>query len=164
MLTVLLMDVNATPFRRRRATEPSAECTWAGLVAATVAEELRRFKVIVGATRGLQGRLVVQAYRAADLVDGRPRRGARALSAVQRRVERGELVDGVRVDLWQLELQSRGPIALFGWVEAGQPDLEDDGLRAQPSAEALVGASLATDGMCELQLGTAPLSHAVAAA
>jgi hypothetical protein len=83
-------------------------------------------------------RLVVHCYRESDTVEGRPGRYARPLGSAQRSVSAAELAHGVQVDLVHFESEDEDDVVVLAWVEAGEPDLEYDGLEARPSADTVL--------------------------
>jgi hypothetical protein len=114
---------------RRRAAVAAG--SWLALLAAatlgdgasTVHAEVRADSVRDGAYR-----LVVQSYDRAD--------AARPVGSVQRAVTADELRNGVHVNLVELRgsQAARGAAApvIVAWIEAGEPNLEFDGLTARP--------------------------------
>jgi hypothetical protein len=78
-------------------------------------------------------RLVVQSYRPADVASGRPSAYARPLASAQRAVSHEELSSGVQLDLVHFGDWDDEPLVI-AWTEAGEPDLDYDGLEARPPA------------------------------
>jgi hypothetical protein len=131
----------------RAATRIAAGASWAALVAAAALGDSEFTHVharVVGEGRldgdGTSYRLVVQCYPRKSLGPASvPSLRAKPLGSLQRAVTPAELRRGVPVDLVQW---GRGDsAAVVAWVEPGVPDLEFDGLRARPSANAWFGAA-----------------------
>jgi hypothetical protein len=87
----------------------------------------------VGLVDGSTYRLVVQSYGS----DG----AARPVGSAQRAVTADELRHGVQVNL--VEFSGRGATrgaaepVVVAWIEAGEPNLEFDGLTARPGPDSL---------------------------
>ncbi len=134
-----------------RAARVAAGASWAALVAAAALGEDRFSHVrakIVGDGRLGAGeqtpttgyRLVVQSYpRTSVTRTSVPSVRAKPLGSLQRAITPDELDDGIAVDIvhWGVELGA-DPVVV-AWVEPGVPDLEFDGLRARPPADAWYG-------------------------
>lgn len=122
-----------------------ADSSWTALLAATEwgVNRLGRQQVWVRhrvvPTEGWL-RLIVQCYREADLVEGRPGRYARPLGSAQRTVSAVELARGVRVDVVHFESEDDADVAVIAWAEPGDAELEYDGLELRPSAETPLAA------------------------
>jgi hypothetical protein len=96
-----------------------------------------------GSALGTAYRLVVQSYDRASLSPASlPSARAKPLGSLQRAITPEELQRGVGVDLvnWSRGLREGAPVVV-AWVEPGTPDLEFDGLRARPPADAWFGAA-----------------------
>lgn len=123
--------------------------SWTSLVATTYGlDALGRLRVCVRArSAGLErGRLVVQVF-------SRTGAYARPLAAAQRAVTRDELMRGVEISLHpQARLPTSDEFHVLAWIEAGEPDLEYDGLRAVPNAPVSLGRVRAMRNRAELEL------------
>jgi hypothetical protein len=87
-------------------------------------------------------RLVVQSYARTSLSSASvPLLRAKPLGSLQRAVTPDELRRGVVVDLVHWGRGRLENAAVVAWVEPGVPDLEFDGLRARPPANAWFGAA-----------------------
>lgn len=138
---------------KRRATAAMTGVSWMALLAAatvgmgqlsTVRAQVmgRGAPLRADAVGGL--RLVVQSYDQLSVAGGElPRRGARALAAMQRAVTAEELRSGVWVDVLQVGGSGSTSLApvVVAWVEAGPPDLEFGALTARPAPGAVYGVS-----------------------
>ncbi len=123
---------------RRRAA--AAAGSWLALLAAatlgdgasTVHAEVRADSVRDGAYR-----LVVQSYDRAG--------AARPIGSLQRAVTADELRHGVHVNLVELRgaqaTASAAKPVIVAWIEAGEPDLEFDGLTARPQPGSSYGVA-----------------------
>lgn len=123
--------------------------SWTALVATTYGlDAFGRLRVVVRARSvGLErGRLVVQTFSKTGAY-------ARPLAAAQRAVTREELARGVEVSLHpQTALPAAHEFHVLAWMEAGDPDLEYDGLRAVPKAPVSLGRVRARRNHAELEL------------
>lgn|SRR5690606_17275909 len=123
--------------------------SWTSLVATTCGlDVLGRLRVAVRArSAGLErGRLVVQVFSKAGAY-------ARPVAAAQRAITRDELVRGVDVTLHpQARLPASSEFHVLAWIEAGEPDLEYDGLRAVPKSPVSLGRVRAMRNRAELEL------------
>jgi hypothetical protein len=127
----------------------AAGASWAALVAAAALGDSEFTHVharVVGDGRFGGGgggyRLVVQSYPRASLSPARvPLLRAKPLGSAQRAVTPEELKRGVSVDLLQRGPEQLDRAAVVAWVEPGAPDLEFDGMRARPPANAWFGAA-----------------------
>jgi hypothetical protein len=130
----------------------AAGASWAALVAAAALGDSEFTHVharVVGDGR-LEGdsgaangyRLVVQSYPRSSLSPASvPLLRAKPLGSLQRAVTPEELKRGVSVDLVHWGRDRLEGAAVVAWVEPGVPDLEFDGLRARPPADAWYGAA-----------------------
>lgn len=123
--------------------------SWTSLVATTYGlDAFGRLRVVVRArSAGLErGRLVVQTFSKTGAY-------ARPLAAAQRAVTREELARGVEISLHpQAALPGASEFHVLAWMEAGDPDLEYDGLRAVPKAPVSLGRVRAMRNRAELEL------------
>lgn len=78
-----------------------------------------------------QVRLIVQAYRRTDVVEGQPARFARPLASTLRSVPTEELSLGVTVELMHFADTQEDSVVL-AWTEPGEADLDFDGLETRP--------------------------------
>ena len=131
------MGKQAAKSSRRRAAATAG--SWLALLAAatlgdgasTVHAEVKADGVRDGAYR-----LVVQSYDRAG--------AARPVGSIQRAVTADELRHGVHVNLVELRgsqaAAKRGPV-IVAWIEAGEPNLEFDGLTARPQPGSSYGVA-----------------------
>jgi hypothetical protein len=109
-----------------------------GDAASTVHAEVRADRIRDGAYR-----LVVQSYdRSGAMVPGRQ---ARPVGSMQRAVTADELRNGVHVNLVEVRgSQATADAAdrvIVAWIEAGEPDLEFNGLTARPQPGSSYGVA-----------------------
>ena len=85
-------------------------------------------------------RLVVQTYHARD---GRPpRRGARPIGSMQRRVSVAELRAGVRVSVLELQTDPDEELpVVVAWIDDGEADAEFEGRLARPESGSIYGSA-----------------------
>lgn len=115
------------------------DASWTALLADTSSglAGLARWKVNVRqeTQAGLERvRLVVQAYRRSELVDGQPALYARPLASTQRAVLTEDLSCGITVELVHFSDTEEDSVVL-AWSEAGDADLDFDGLETRPGAQ-----------------------------
>jgi hypothetical protein len=131
------MGKQAAKGSRRRAAATAG--SWLALLAAatlgdgasTVHAEVRADGVRDGAYR-----LVVQSYDRAG--------AARPVGSIQRAVTAAELRNGVHVNLVELRgAQASAAVkpVIVAWIEAGEPNLEFDGLTARPQPGSSYGVA-----------------------
>jgi hypothetical protein len=85
-------------------------------------------------------RLVVQTYHARD---GRPpRRGARPIGSMQRRVSVAELRAGANVSVLELRTEADEELpVVVAWIDDGEADLEFEGRLARPAGGSIYGSA-----------------------
>lgn len=140
--------------------------SWLALLASTAlgSDGFDHVRVHVRSTDGHQRpsherrRLVAQSYAAGDLdAEGRPVEGARPLSSAQREVTEEELAHGLMLDLVAVDTPYVFGTSIIAWVEAGDADLEFDGLMSRPQALALFGRGTAGPSHHDVLLRPAPV-------
>ena len=144
--------------RKQKRGGTANRASWMALVAATTlgSSQVAAVRARVSADEGPEPtasdpsgyRLIVQSYAPGTLTsDQLPGEYARPLGSTQRAVTQEELRRGVSVDVLELGDDGELPRAavVVAWVEAGQPDLEYDGLRARPAPGAVYGTSRPRD-------------------
>jgi hypothetical protein len=135
----------AKRIRSTGARRAASAGSWLALLAAatlgdgagTVHAEIRANGLRDGAYR-----LVVQSYDRAE--GGLPGPSSRPVGSLQRAVTGAELREGIHVNLVELRegAGNRGPRPMVvAWIEAGEPDLEFDGLTARPQPGSIYGAA-----------------------
>jgi len=116
------------------------DASWVALLAdtSTGLSGLARWKVLVSQKlRREEGvrHLVVQSYRRADVVEGRPTSYARPLASAQRSVDPQQLAQGVVVDLVNFDTEDHDSVVL-AWTEPDKEDLDFEGMTARPGEDA----------------------------
>jgi hypothetical protein len=126
--------------------------SWMAILAATtlgaVGANTVRAQVkadLAGAADDQTFRLVVQTYHARD---GRPpRRGARPIGSMQRRVSVAELRAGVNVSVLELQTEADEELpVVVAWIDDGEADLEFEGRTARPATGSIYGSARRRDG------------------
>lgn len=115
------------------------DASWTALLADTSSDlgGLARWKVKVQQEpHGALGRirLIVHAYRRSDVLDGQPAPFAKPLASTQRATRAEELSQGVVVELMHFSDAEEDSVVL-AWTEAGDADLDFDGLETRPDSE-----------------------------
>ncbi len=122
--------------------------SWMALLAATTLGAVGASTVHAEVRADLEGaadeetfRLVVQTYHARD---GRPpRRGARPIGSMQRRVSVAELRRGVRVSVLELQndpTETELPVVV-AWIDDADTDFEFEGRTARPVKGSIYGSA-----------------------
>jgi hypothetical protein len=128
-----------------RAARAAAAGSWLALLAASTlgdAASTVRAEVRAEGLRdnGATYRLVVQSFDSGDTRDTR-----RPLGSAQRAVTADELRQGVQVNVIEFSARAESGAAgaepvVVAWIEAGEPNLEFDGLTARPGPRSLYGS------------------------
>jgi hypothetical protein len=128
-------------------TTQTGGSSWMAILAATTLGAVGASTVRASVRADLPGlsgddtfRLVVQTYHARD---GRPpRRGARPIGSMQRRVSVAELRAGIQVSVLELQtdLDEELPVVV-AWIDDGEADLEFEGRLARPSSGSIYGSA-----------------------
>ncbi len=120
------------------------DASWTALLADTSSDlgGLERWRVEVQQTpprHAASLRLVVQAYRRGELIEGRPGPYARPIASAQRLVHSEDLLEGVVVDLMHFGdvASEEGDSVVVAWTEPAHTELDFDGLEARPGNQAL---------------------------
>ena len=121
--------------------------SWMAILAATTLGAVGANTVRASVKADLAGaadeqtfRLVVQTYHARD---GRPpRRGARPIGSMQRRVSVAELRAGVNVSVLELQTESDEELpVVVAWIDDGEADTEFEGRLARPAGGSIYGSA-----------------------